>query len=321
MVATERHVRVCIPHHFREDIDDPRYGSRRPGSRLARCLALGRCLAALLDLQRRREQAQLGIGQSSIDQFPCRPEADMVGNVRLEIHVCSDGRHQLDEVLQHFNGQIHRHRIDLADPRQLALAARDLLIQHPQPADLNLYLEDDLVISDRHYLDKMVWFQELCGHRMVLMPHRYERLDRDDVGVLLVDGPLRPGFIGRFTTPRHNVLQGRWRAGPAIDFDVATNPHSGSFCLSRAQVKQLKGQELPRQGFIGPMETAATLTVLGHFPVLKPALQQWRFLAVEHGHPTFRDLWHTRLQSGSRPSQQPEQQPERKARRIQFLDP
>ena len=117
MVATERHVRVCIPHHFREDIDDPRYGSRRPGSRLARGLALGRCLAALLDLQRRREQAQLGIGQSSIDQFPCRPEADMVGNVRLEIHVCSDGRHQLDEVLQHFNGQIHRHRIDLADPR------------------------------------------------------------------------------------------------------------------------------------------------------------------------------------------------------------
>ncbi len=317
MVATERHVRVCIPHHFREAVDHRRYGSQRPGSRLARCLALGRCLAALLDLQRSREQAQLGIARSTIDHFHGLADADTVGSVRLEIHVCSDGRHQLDEVLDHFNGQIHRHHLDLADPRQLALAARDLLIHHPQPADLNLYLEDDLVISDRHYLDKMAWFQELAEHRMVLMPHRYERLDRDGVGVLLVDGPLRPDFIGRFTTPRRNALQGHWRAGPAVHFDVAANPHSGSFCLSRAQVQQLKGLELPNQGFIGPMETAATLTVLGHFPVLKPALPQWRFLAVEHGHPVFRDLWQTRVHGGPEPSQQPEA----KARRIQFLGP
>ena len=46
----------------------------------------------------------------------------------------------------------------------------ELLIHHRQTADLNLYLEDDLVISDRHYLDKIAWFQELCEHRMVLMP-------------------------------------------------------------------------------------------------------------------------------------------------------
>ena len=37
---------------------------------------------------------------------------------------------------------------DLDDPRELGLEARDWLIRYPLPADLNLYLEDDLVIYD-----------------------------------------------------------------------------------------------------------------------------------------------------------------------------
>ena len=317
MVVSERQVRVCIPHYFREDGGDLRYGSGQPGSQLARSLALGRCLAALLDLQNCRVDAQLAIGHRAIEPFQSQTEGDTAANVRLEIHVCSDGRHQLDGVLHHFRQHIHYHRVELEDPRQLALAARDLLLQHHEPADLNLYLEDDLVISDRDYLEKMIWFLDHCQHRMVLMPHRYERLDQDGIGALLVDGPLRPEFISQFTTPRRQVLQGRWRQGPTIQFDVTSNPHSGSFCLSRAQVELLQGVELPRHGFIGPMETAATLTVLAHFPVLKPAPEQWRFLAVEHGHPSFRDLWQYRDHSSHQPS--PSDQKVSNKKRIQFF--
>ena len=46
-------------------------------------------------------------------------------------------------------------------------------------------------------------------------------------------------------------------------------------------------QPLPNDGFVSPLETAATLTVLQHFPVLKPAAPHQGFLAVEHGHPSF----------------------------------
>jgi hypothetical protein len=38
---------------------------------------------------------------------------------------------------------------------------------------------------------------------------------------------------------------------------------------------------------VGPLETAATLTVLHRYPVMKPSLECWKFLRVEHGHPSF----------------------------------
>jgi hypothetical protein len=49
----------------------------------------------------------------------------------------------------------------------------------------------------------------------------------------------------------------------------------------------LRKHNLPTEGFIGPLETAATLTVLQHFPVLKPTIRQRNFLWVEHGHPSY----------------------------------
>jgi len=72
-----------------------------------------------------------------------------------------------------------------------------------------------------------------------------------------------------------------------VSFDVASNPHSGTFCVSREQAQQLQTAALPREGFVGPLETAATLTVLHRFPVMKPSLESWSFLRVEHGHPSF----------------------------------
>lgn len=315
MTPLDRLVRVALPHHFDEAAGSSPHGSGQKGARLARSLALGRCLSALLELERHPQDAQLAIGRRTIEHFRAPAEATAetpaeritepeLGGWRLEIHVCGDGHHQLDEVLELFAPHLRCHRVGVDDPRDLALAARDLLIRHPEPADLNLYLEDDLVIADRAFLDKQLWFQQLSAGRMVLLPQRYERVARQGVGALLVDGPLNHALIEAFAAPRPDALRGRFRGGPTLSFDVAANPHSGCFCLSRRQVERLGGTPLPRQGFIGPLETAATLTLLPHFPVLKPSLRNWRFLAVEHGHPGFVsrwDLWpHTRLQQPQR---------------------
>ena len=63
--------------------------------------------------------------------------------------------------------------LELEDPRQLPLAAVRQLLDMPTPADLSLYLEDDLVIQDSRYADKLSWFHQ-TDHRFVLMPHRRE---------------------------------------------------------------------------------------------------------------------------------------------------
>ena len=41
------------------------------------------------------------------------------------------------------------------------------------------------------------------------------------------------------------------------------------------------------EGFVGPLETVATFTVLQHSPVIKPSWAQRDFLLLEHAHPSF----------------------------------
>jgi hypothetical protein len=68
---------------------------------------------------------------------------------------------------------------------------------------------------------------------------------------------------------------------------VASNPHSGSFALSRAQRLRLREEGLAAKEFVGPLETVATGTVLAAFPVLKPGWECRDFLLLEHAHPSF----------------------------------
>jgi hypothetical protein len=275
-------VRVALPHFFRESEADQSYGSSAPGARLARSLALARCLGALLDQRRTANDLVLDIGRRCLSCADGAPHS-----VRLEVHVFTCGGLALGEVLQHFAEGIQVHAVELDDPRQLPLAARDWLIQAEPIADLCLYMEDDLVIADPLFFAKQHSLIRATEGRVVLMPHRYEAIPGRRGQRLLVDGPLLDGFIGRFCAPQAGVARGRFSGGPEIVFDRTANPHSGLFCLSRSQVERRRQQPLPNEGFVGPLETAATLTALELFEVWKPALAQRSFLCVEHGHPRF----------------------------------
>ena len=280
-------VRVGIPHFFREDGGGPGNGSRRPGARQSRALALARCLAGLQRLCRGGRDAVLHIGDHAIDHLPPEQGLPPLPPLRLEIVVCSDGQHQLEEVLREVQGPIRLETLRPNDPVLLPLACRDLLIHSDPIADLTLYLEDDLVIDDAEYVDKQLWFLHQSEHRLSLMPHRFERVDQNGFGRLLVDGPLREDDIRRFCEPRTDVARGHYRDQGPLSFDISANPHAGTFALSRPQVEHLRRQTLARSGFVGPIETASTLTVLQFFPVLKPSLRHRSFLSIEHAHPSF----------------------------------
>lgn len=256
---------------------------------MACSLALGPCLAGLRDLQRGERDLRLHIGGQRIEAMAAQlpPGALIQRELQLEITVCTDGRHQLDEVLAAFGDAIAVRSFELPDPRLLPLRSRDLLIREGEAADLSLYLEDNLVINDPLFLDKQAWFLASTGGAMVLMPHRHERDNHSGIGVMLIDGPLRNDFIRRFHTPADNRASGSFDGRETIHFDVPANPHAGCFCLNRIQVERLRALALAEEGFVGPLETAATLTVLEHLTVVKPALPQWRFLCLEHAHPAF----------------------------------
>lgn len=288
MNTTPLRVRAAIPHFFRETEGGSGYGSGRSGQRLARCLALARCLNSLLAQRRSPTDAVLHIGDRCIETWPADADPlQRASALELELHVFSDGEHWLEDALDLFAGRIQVHTVQLDNPRLLPIHCRNWLLQQPG-ADLNLYLEDDLVISDPLFFDKQLWFLERTQHNAVLMPHRVEPAAGGPEAQLLVDGPLAMNFIQRYCTPAANAAEGRFDPeGPVIRFDRASNPHSGCFVVSAPQQERLSQLDHPSDGFVSPLETAATLTVLAHFPVFKPAAGHQRFLQIEHGHPSF----------------------------------
>lgn len=285
-------VRVYIPHYLAAEAE-PRYGSGIGAQRRFRETAFRRCLLALQGQRRRRRDLLLNIGARVIEAAPLVAAAEVeLPALRLEIRVLTNGRDRSAQVLEDFGADLLEEVLELEDPRQLPLLCRDRLVADEQPADLRLYLEDDLILHDPLFFDKQRWWLDLVEHRQVLMPHRYELVRGGAAGRLLVDGPLARKVVEGLNQPQPAVLRTVFD-GREVVFDRTANPHAGLFVISEQQRRELLEGPLPREGFVGPLETAATYTVLHRWPVCKPALAHRRFLMVEHGHPSFLPLVET----------------------------
>ncbi len=289
------HVRVVIPHYFRE-VDEGEtiqlgegFGSRQRGARQRRTVALQRCLSGLINLQRSRSQLILDLTQAKSDSFITRSVPGFEDELSVEIIVAIHTQETcLDDVLLANYPHLRVLPCSNTDPRFLGFAARDYLLLHPQPADVNVYIEDDLVVHDSLLIDKLLWIAEVTDHSSVLMPHRYELLSVENKCFrLLIDGKISSELMSAWHVPCNNVFSSKFLGHGVISFDCPSNPHSGFFALNKVQVEQLREATLPVEGFNGPLETAATLTVGQHFQILKPCLQQASFCWIEHGSPSF----------------------------------
>lgn len=286
-------LRVAIPHFFGEGASEASggYGSGRRGNRLPRSLALARCLGSVLGLNRAAHDWILNIAERQLELTPAPAVAGLAG-LQVELHLFVCGEHWLQEVVELFAPRLQLHQLALADPMQLPLKAVQQLLDLDSPADLSLYLEDDLVIQDPRYADKLAWFHQRTDHRFVLMPHRREQTVANAPQRLFVDGPIKPRGQAEpvWASDEVAVANGRFWDGQELSFVQASNPHSGTFCVSGPQLEHLRAAPWPPPPFVGPLETAATGTVLGHFPVLKPSWTCRDFLTLEHGNPSFLTL-------------------------------
>lgn len=280
-------IRAVIPHFFHEGAN-PVYGSGREGVRLERCVALLRCLHGLLALRQHPHDLELNLISAQAELLPALALQGAALPMEIEIHVLVSGQDYLAEALELLSRRVQLHSCELDDPRLLALQARDFLVHHPEPADLNLYLEDDLVIHDRLLPEKILWMAECSNQQAVLLPHRYEPLRTPGAPPrLYVDGLIEVEEFSSWHEPRLAAARGSFRGWQEVCFDVPVNPHAGCFGLSRQQLLLLRDVVLPDEGFVGPLETAATFTVGRYFTLLKPAWDCRDFLSIEHAHPSF----------------------------------
>ncbi len=167
------------------------------------------------------------------------------------------------------------------DPMMLGFECHAVMSERLGDYDFYCYLEDDLIIADPSFFDKIEWFTQAFGTASVLAPHRYEI-----AGVkLYVDGDIPAGW----TVEAHDITRTPTLTGSVwgrdLGFRRPLNPHSGCFVLTAEQMTRWSAQPyfLDRDTrFVGPLESAANWGILRTFRLYKPEPADADFFEVEH---------------------------------------
>ena len=204
----------------------------------------------------------------------------------LDIAVCTVGDAHLINSLSVPKGLFHHQAVN-SDPMMIGFACQQMLKAHLGKYDFYCYLEDDLLIQDSFFLRKLEWFNRAFGEEVLLLPHRYEISSKEPLHKLYIDGAVRPDFTARWQDVNDRRMLSAEILGSEVFFERWSNPHSGCFFLSAAQMA--RWVESPTFGdgdcgFAGPLESAASLGIMKTFRIYKPATGSAGFFELQHLH-------------------------------------
>lgn len=184
------------------------------------------------------------------------------------------GRHITQYLPEYQIQRIQVQEEENCDPMYIGFKAQDKFADKQNDFDWFLFIEDDIVIQDSLFLEKLEKFNQNCGNdRAVLLPNRYEIWEGNKSYIDL--------------TIEHKLAWDKFSAVEVEGIKLAecSNPHSGIYCLSQSQLKiWLKtGRKWQYQSvFVGPLESAATFCLLECFSLYKPHPKNLHFLEVRH---------------------------------------
>lgn len=269
---------VAIAHYFnneeeRQDIRALDMGSGRwPLPRIA---ALN---AELVALHRHFGPNALSINPAEAEQFASRS-----ANVLDIVVVTTRGRNILDWIgiappaiaVEYFDG----------DPLMLGFEAQRLMRDRAGAYDIYGYMEDDLVVTDPAFLDKIAWFAGEFGDTALLLPTRYEMSSSGTLAKVAFAPQLsrtRREFLYRNNPPP--VLSADWN-GRTQSFRIPMNPHSGCYFLTQPQLARwLRSDSFYDRdaSWIDPLVSAATYAPGKLFNIYTAAEPDPWFLDIEH---------------------------------------
>jgi hypothetical protein len=269
-------VLLTIPHYYDRRNGDSRHGATSDDASF-RQAALESCIASL--------HQSLGRAQSMMQLRNRRTDtanADLTALVHVVICTTAD-RHLVSELT--LEQDLYQHRVVAGPPEQLGFQARRILRDRFGSYDWYGYLEDDLLLHDPWFLQKLIWFQELAGPEAVLLPNRFERGRRSLVTRAYVDGDLEECVTREFQDIHDQPTLSATALGRPVTFRRPLNPHSGCYFLSAEQLSawMTRPEFLSTDaGFVGPLESAATLALMQCFRIYKPDRACASFLEIEH---------------------------------------
>ncbi|MCB4421443.1 hypothetical protein FZZ91_01145 [Synechococcus sp. HB1133] len=157
------------------------------------------------------------------------------------------------------------------------------LLEQAENYDILGYMEDDIIIEDSEFFDKIRFLSDILPVNYAVLPHRCEWIENK--GEVILSGDPVGG--------RNDLF---WDTGEQIEVNWgkqkkriyrATNPHSGCFFISRKQAiitrefwerRQWKAPYM----LSGPLEQAASGRLIEMMKIMKPIPEDYRFLKVRH---------------------------------------
>lgn len=142
--------------------------------------------------------------------------------------------------------------------------------------DWYCFIEDDIALIGDDFFEKMAFFTaHLNGPGHILMPNRYERDEGHFGGKVYIDHYHAPDRV-------RNLIEVE-TYGRKSWLEIALNPHSGCFFLTREQMDIWSREDwiFQRQSS-WPLEDAATFRLVPCFTIWKPAQETPWLIEVEH---------------------------------------
>ncbi len=171
------------------------------------------------------------------------------------------------------------------DPLMLGFEAQRLMRERAGAYDIYGYMEDDLVITDPAFLDKISWFADTFGETSLLMPQRYEMSSSGTLAKVAFSPQLSKSsreFL--FRGNPQAVLSAAWH-GREQNFRIPMNPHAGCYFVTQTQLqKWLRSESFYDRdtSWIDPLVSAATYAPGKLFNIYVSAEPDPWFLDIEH---------------------------------------
>lgn len=198
------------------------------------------------------------------------------GNI-VKIIICTNKEdHLVDSLPKRFQNKITHINFNLKNPMYLGFECHKVLLHNNFNYDYYCYLEDDILIKDKYFFDKLDYFNKLFPFNYLLQPNRYEK-NKSFQEKFYLDGSF--GAKWKSNGLILNNLRKR------THFFNPINPHSGCFFLNQFQFNKIilsKHFFIKTKNFVGPLESAATYSINKEFEIFKPSLLNPSFLEVLH---------------------------------------
>jgi hypothetical protein len=203
---------------------------------------------------------------------------------KVDIVVLAVRGHELTGELGLDPGTIETRYVDCKPP-WIAFEAQRVFRERLGQYDFYCLMEDDLIIHDPAFFDKLNWFQRNFGHTALLMPVRCEIPATGTPAKVIADLDLVEDAYRPFRRPgQREQLEAIWN-GQRQWFGLPKNPHAGSFFLTGEQMDYWAKQPTfddEDASWIGPIESAGTFSVGRVFDLYKPLRPDPFFLELHH---------------------------------------